>query len=72
MAQLPEAPINMARRHIREGAERCARQCTLIARMKAGEHDTAEAEHLLAQLEHFLALSRAHLARLLREAKEQS
>jgi len=63
-----ETPLEMARRHVVEGEERCARQATLIRRMAADGLDTLEAEGLLAQFEGFLELSRNHLRRLEAEA----
>lgn len=65
----PETTLQMARRHVAEGQERISRQEALIAKLTLDRHDRMlpDANALLDQLRGFLALTKAHLARLLAE-----
>ena len=69
MPDLTETPIQMAQRHVTEGQARIACQETLIARLTRDGHDhmLPNANALLDQLRGFVALSEAHLARLIAE-----
>lgn len=64
-----ESPLQMARRHAIEGRARIARQEALIAKLDRDGHDhmLPNANALLDQLRGFLALTEAHMARLIAE-----
>ena len=65
-----ETTIEMARRHVREGEARVARQIALVDELRADGHEraVATAEGLLIQLKVALASQREHL-RLLEAEK---
>ncbi|AZO58959.1 hypothetical protein EJ078_06315 [Mesorhizobium sp. M1A.F.Ca.IN.022.06.1.1] len=58
-----ETPLEMAQRHVREGAERIAHQRALIARMELRGQSIGEAEHRLRE---FQAAQRQHTDHLRR------
>lgn len=62
-----ETEIEIVCRHVREGAERIAKQRALVARLKAQELPAEEAEALLASFEDLQRQHEAHLARAARE-----
>ena len=66
----PETTLQLARRHVTEGQERISRQETLIAKLTQNGHDNMllDANALLEQLRGFLALTEAHLARLIAQS----
>ncbi len=59
-----ETELEMVQRHVREGEIHIKRQHEIIARLKAGDHSTDEAEMLLAQFEDLQRQHKAHLARI--------
>ena len=61
----PEKLVEMVSRHVMAGDTRCGRQADLIERLRNKGLDTTEAESLLRIFEECLALSYAHLRRLL-------
>jgi hypothetical protein len=65
-----ETPIEMARRHVREGEAHVAKQHALIARLRDHALPTDVAEQLLAAFEAGLADHRASVARM--EAEQQT
>ncbi len=60
----------MAERHVREGAERIARQRKLIETITSKAHEDLllNAESLLAEMENLQDMSEEHLARFKSEA----
>ncbi|CDX55583.1 conserved hypothetical protein [Mesorhizobium plurifarium] len=62
--QTHETPLEMAERHVREGAERIARQRALIDRMAERGQLSDEAQLFLDQLQAAQREHTAHLDRL--------
>lgn len=62
-----ETTLQMAQRHLAESLERISRQETLIAKLTLDGHDRMlpDANALLDQMREFLALTEAHLTRLI-------
>jgi hypothetical protein len=60
----PETPLEMARRHVREGEERLARQEALVRKMGASSSVADLARVLLDAMRETLAISRSDLERL--------
>ncbi len=60
-----ETPLEQTARHVREGAERIAKQRSLIERLKEEGHVEmlTTAEQLLSDLNDFQRLGQEHLAR---------
>ena len=71
---MSETKLEMAERHVREGAERITHQKDLIATLARDGHDRMlpRAYELLAQFEDVQAMSKAHLARYQAEAASGS
>jgi hypothetical protein len=65
---MPETPLEMAKRHVREGADRIERQRILAEQIRARGDVTlaAQAETLLAEFLAIQAESIAHMKRLMR------
>jgi hypothetical protein len=59
-----ETPVEMARRHVREGEAHVARQYEIVAKFPDGSKLRATAEELLCEFESTLRDHKAHLARL--------
>jgi hypothetical protein len=59
---LPESPLQIARRHAALGERLVAEQEQLIGWLRACGHPTGEAEELLTALQRSLALMLEHLA----------
>ena len=61
----PETPLEMVRRYIAEGEERCIQLTHLLEQMEAHDppQETAEVERLLAVMDRGLSLMREHLQR---------
>lgn len=59
-----ETDLEMVQRHVRAGERHLANQRALIARLKASELPTGEAEALLDTFEDMQGQHKAHLARL--------
>ena len=70
----PETTLQMAQRHVAEGQERISRQEALITKLTLDGHDRMlpDANALLDQLREVLAMSEAHLARLVFEGLSSS
>ena len=71
MPARPENALNMARRHVREGDERLARQAIIVGEMEAQGHDEQATlgRRLLETMRWSLSLQRRHLRDL--EARAQ-
>ena len=71
---MSETSLVMAERHVREGADRIARQKNLIAKLARDGHDRVlrQAHDLLAQFEGVQAMSEKHLALYRAEAASAS
>ena len=69
---MSETKLEMAERHVREGAERIARQKSLIETLIRGGHEKLlpQAHGLLVEFEAIQAMSEDHLARYRAEAAE--
>ena len=59
-----ETELEMARRHVRQGIARVARQLQLVAELRIDGRPTEIAEQLLACFEDIQRQHEAHLARL--------
>lgn len=59
-----ETELEMVRRHVREGERHLAGQRALIARLRASDLPTEEAEALLDTFEDLQRQHEAHLARV--------
>lgn len=59
-----ESPIEMVRRHVRQGERQVAEQRALLADLQRRGRPTEMAEQLLANFESIQAEHMAHLARL--------
>ena len=72
--QVSETKLEMAERHVREGAERIVRQNGLIETLIRDGHDKMllQAHSLLVEFEAIQAMSENHLARYRAEAAEAS
>jgi hypothetical protein len=64
MRAVREAPLEMARRHVRQGKAHVARQREIVAEAPAGSEFRQMAEDLLIVFEESLRLHSAHLAQL--------
>ena len=58
-----ETPLQMARRHVREGEKRVAQLAETVYKMRARGVDMQQAERLLRVYQELLEQSRVHLAR---------
>ncbi|MFP5512267.1 MAG: hypothetical protein ACLGJC_04210 [Alphaproteobacteria bacterium] len=58
---MPEDPLAMAERHVREGEARVARQAALVEHMVAVNLDPTDARAVLEELKTTLALACEHL-----------
>ena len=65
MSDTDETELRMARRNIREGAERIARQREALSGLRPGSEVATIARALLAELEEAQKSYEAHLERLL-------
>jgi hypothetical protein len=63
MSDRPETPLEMARRHVREGEKRLARQTALVAEMDGfGHHEMAAlGREILENIRSALEFQRDHL-----------
>ena len=63
MIDRPETTLEMARRHVREGEERLARQIAMVAKMERDNHTEAAAlgSKVLEAIRLLLDMSRRHL-----------
>src|SRR5262245_41294285 len=64
----PETKLEMAFRHVKEGAVRVARQRELVKELQWGGHATDNAQRLLITFEQLQHMHEAHLEALLRAA----
>lgn len=71
---MSETKLEMAERHVRQGAERIAHQKSLIETLARDGHDNMlpQAHGILAEFESIQAMSEEHLARYRAEAAEAS
>jgi hypothetical protein len=66
----PETVLEMARRHVREGEERLARQIAIVAKLERNSHtDATLATKVLEAIRLSLDMSKRHLADLERRSK---
>jgi len=66
----PETVLEMARRHVREGEERLARQIAIVAKLERNSHtDAALATKVLEAIRFSLDIWKGHLAHLKRRSK---
>lgn len=65
----PETPLQMARRHVRQGEAVVARQRNVLDRLRSHHLPIAMAEVLLEEFEHTLRDHKTHLAKLEAEAR---
>jgi len=61
MGLAEEAPLEMARRHVRQGERHVTQQAQIFEELLAGGMDVAKTEMLLATCQEFLAVARERL-----------